>query len=312
MDICEVRGLRREYGPVVALKSIDLRVERGGQIIGLLGPNGAGKTTLVEIMEGLRAPTSGNVRVLGLDPGTQPNELRSRLGVQLQATALMPELTVVETLTLFASFYSKALKPSAVLPGVDLEDKAKAKVKDLSGGQKQRLALALAMQHEPDFFILDEPTSGLDPIARRQIHEILRALRGQGKTILVSSHYLDEIEALSDRVIILKSGAIVADGTPMELLSRAAGRSTLWISLEDKTIDPASFLPGCSFEGRDGELLRYTTHDPTDAVTHVADALRASNTRLLDLRLKRPTLEDLYIQLIGDIGPATTTLEAAH
>ena len=213
MIAINVNALRKSYGAVHALRGIDLSIEGTGQIVGLLGPNGAGKTTLVEILEGLRVPSSGTVSVLGLDPATASTALRARLGVQLQATAFMPELTVLETLRLYAALYPKSQPARGVLRRVDLEDKAGALVRTLSGGQKQRLALAMAMLHEPDLYILDEPTSGLDPIARRQMHDILKELTRDGKTVLISSHYLDEIEALADRVIILSAGTVVADGS---------------------------------------------------------------------------------------------------
>jgi ABC-2 type transport system ATP-binding protein len=226
--------------------------------------------------------------------------LRARLGVQLQQTAFMNELTVLETLRLYASLYPAArLKTSAVtvLGRVDLEDKARALVRTLSGGQKQRLALAMAMLHDPDLYILDEPTSGLDPVARRQIHDILLSLKNDGRTILISSHYLDEIEMLADRVIILCAGRIVADGTPLQLLARAAGTSTLWVEVSS-VADPSRLVPQATFEGHDGALLRYRTADPTAAIVGLADSLRTSGATLADLRLKRPSLEDVYLQLI--------------
>lgn len=300
MTAIDVRGLRKTYGTLEALGGIELSIAATGQIIGLLGPNGAGKTTLVEILEGLRTPTSGSVSVLGLDPATAPAELRARIGVQLQTTAFMQDLTVVETLKLYAALYPRVASDLSrtVLEKVDLTDKAKAMVRVLSGGQKQRLALAMAMLHNPDLYILDEPTSGLDPIARRQIHDILLALKRDGKTILISSHYLDEIEALADRVIILASGKIVADGTPLDLLTRAAGASTLWLDVSG-SIDPERLVPQATFEGRDGSMFRYRTADPTAAIVGLADSLRASGARLADLRLKRPSLEDVYLQLVG-------------
>ena len=171
------------------------------------------------------------------------------------------------------------------------------------------IALAMAMLHGPDLFILDEPTSGLDPIARRQIHEILRALKRDGKTVLISSHYLDEIEALADRVIILSSGEVVADGTPLELLEKAAGASTLWLSLEG-VVNAEHLLPQAAYEGLDGHLHRYRTTDPTAAIVGLADALRATGARLDDLRMKRPSLEDVYLELIG--APADTTAQHAQ
>ncbi len=306
MQAIEVRGLKKSYGDVEALRGLDLTIAASGQIIGLLGPNGAGKTTFVEILEGLRTATAGTVSVLGLDPATAPGALRARLGVQLQTTAFFNELTVVETLTLYSALYpqSSRLKAASVraaidaaLARVDLKEKARALVHTLSGGQRQRLALAMAMLHDPDLYILDEPTSGLDPIARRQIHDILLALKRDGKTILLSSHYLDEIEMLADRVIILSAGQVAGDGTPLELLARAAGASTLWLEVAGGG-DPAYLVPQATFEGRDGSMFRYRTSDPTAAIVGLADALRSSGAQLADLRLKRPSLEDVYLQLI--------------
>ena len=296
--VIDVRGLTKTYGDVAALRGIDVTISATGQIVGLLGPNGAGKTTFVEILEGLRPATSGTAAVLGLDPAHAPAALRARLGVQLQNTAFMLDLTVLETLRLYAALYPKSRPAAEVLQRVDLSDKARATVRGLSGGQKQRLALAMAMLHDPDLYILDEPTSGLDPLARRQIHDILLALKRDGKTVLLSSHYLDEIEALADRVIILAAGRIVADGTPLDLLARAAGASTLWLEVSG-AIDPNALVPQATFEGRDGALLRYRTADPTAAIVGLADSLRASGTRLDDLRLKRPSLEDVYLELVG-------------
>jgi ABC-2 type transport system ATP-binding protein len=298
MPAIEVHALKKSYGAVHALRGVDLTIESSGQIIGLLGPNGAGKTTLVEILEGLRTATSGSVAVLGLDPSCAAGALRARLGVQLQSTAFMNELTVLETLRLYAALYPKARSAKEILARVDLEDKAKAMVRTLSGGQRQRLALAMAMLHDPDLYILDEPTSGLDPVARRQIHDILSALKKEGRTILLSSHYLDEIEAMADRVIILSAGLVVADGTPLELLARAAGASTLWLEINGAG-DPSGLVPQATFEGRDGSMLRYRTSDPTAAIVGLADSLRRSGAQLADLRLKRPSLEDVYLQLIG-------------
>ena len=308
MIAIEVAGLRKSYDAVHALRGIDLSISATGQIVGLLGPNGAGKTTFVEILEGLRPATSGSVSVLGLDPAHASGALRARLGVQLQSTAFMQDLTVLETLRMYGALYPpsprlrgtspKTSRADEVLQRVDLVDKAKAMVRGLSGGQRQRLALAMAMLHDPDLYILDEPTSGLDPIARRQIHDILLTLKRDGKTVLISSHYLDEIEALADRVIILAAGEIVADGPPLELLARAAGASTLWLDVSG-TIDPSLLVPQATFEGRDGSLFRYRTADPTAAIVGLADSLRASGARLDDLRLKRPSLEDVYLQLVG-------------
>jgi ABC-2 type transport system ATP-binding protein len=298
MTAIDVHALHKSYGTLQALRGIDLSIDAGGRIVGLLGPNGAGKTTLVEILEGLRPSTSGRVHVLGLDPAHSPMALRARIGVQLQSTAFMPDLTVTETLRLYGALYPNALPPGEVLGRVDLQDKAKATARSLSGGQKQRLALAMAMLHDPDLYFLDEPTTGLDPVARRQIHDILRSLKNAGKTVLMSSHYLDEIEALADRVVILSAGEIVADGAPLELLERAAGASTLWLAVSG-SVAAERLVPEATFEGRDGHLFRYRTADPTSAIVGLADSLRASGARLDDIRLKRPSLEDVYLQLIG-------------
>ena len=307
--VIQVRSLAKSYENVQALRGLSLDIAPGG-IIGLLGPNGAGKTTFVEILEGLRPATSGSVQVLGLDPQKNPVQLRQRIGVQLQHTEFPDSLTVDETLRLFAAFYPKSRGIAEVLSSVNLSEKRRASVSALSGGQKQRLALGLATLHDPELLILDEPTSGLDPIARRGIHEILKNLKTMGKTILLSSHYLDEIEALADRVIILREGEVVADGTPLQLLAQAEGSSTLWIEV-DKPVDPENLVPGASFEGRDGRLLRYRTKDSTTAIVGLGASLKSSNAALLDLRLKRPTLEDLYVQLIGISAVAQNVTEAA-
>jgi ABC-2 type transport system ATP-binding protein len=299
MIAIDVHALRKSYGPVEALRGIDLSIAGSGQIVGLLGPNGAGKTTLVETLEGLRPPSSGHVSVLGLDPVRAGAALRARIGVQLQTTVFTPDLTVLETLRLYAALYPRSRPAREVLRRVDLEAKDGARVGTLSGGQRQRLALALAMLHEPDLYILDEPTSGLDPIARRQIHELLKDLRREGRTVLLSSHYLDEIEALADRVLILSAGQVVADGTPLELLGRASGESTIWLAV-DGPVDAPRLVPQAAFEGPDGDLLRYRTSDPTAAIVGLGESLRATGARLADLRLKRPSLEDVYLQLVGE------------
>ena len=308
----DIRELHKRYDRVHALTDITLRIQGGGHIVGLLGPNGAGKTTLIEIIEGLRQPTSGAVSVLGLNPSADATALLTRLGVQLQATAFAQELTVSETLRLFGAFYPASRAVDEVLAAVGLDDKRSALVRTLSGGQQQRLALGAAMLHDPDLYLLDEPTSGLDPIARRQIHGTLRELKARGKTVIVSSHYLDEIEALADRVIVLAGGRVVADGTPLELLSTAAGDSTLWVEVDDAAtvVD----VPGAVVVGRDGPLVRYRTADPTRAIVGLAASLEQSGAALKDLRLKRPTLEDVYIELVGasDAASSTQAQEVVH
>jgi ABC-2 type transport system ATP-binding protein len=298
MDITLDR-LTKRYGARTALDGVSLTLPAGG-IYGLLGPNGAGKTTLVEILEGLRTASDGRASVLGLDPAREPAVLKARLGVQLQATALPEDLTVGETLRLYRAFYPRALPAAEILARTGLAERATTRVRHLSGGLKQRLCLALAMVHDPDCYLLDEPTTGLDPEARRGIHAILRDLKARGRTILVTSHYLDEIEALADRVIVLRDGRVIADGAPLELLGRARGDSTLLIAV-DGTLDPAPLVAaGARHQGRDGRHERFATADPTALVLALGDLLRAQRLQLTDIRMQRPTLEDVYLELIGE------------
>ena len=296
--VIQAAGLRKEYGSTAALRGIDLDIDSGG-VVGILGPNGAGKTTLVEIFEGLRQPTSGSVSVLGLDPATQSRKLKERLGVQLQTTALPTELTVREVLRLFASFYESAQSADAILERVDLEGLAGQKADTLSGGQKQRLVVGIALIHDPELVMLDEPTTGLDPKARRDLHQIVRELRDQGRTTLLTTHYIEEAEHLCDRVIMLRQGEIVADGTPFDLVGKSKESSTIWIQV-DGTMDPAPMLAaGVEALGQQGVHHKFSTGDPTTTILALGDMLRSQRLRLIDLRLKRPTLEDVYLELMG-------------
>ncbi len=296
--VIQAAGLRKEYGSTAALRGIDLDIDSGG-VVGILGPNGAGKTTLVEIFEGLRQPTSGSVSVLGLDPATQSRKLKERLGVQLQTTALPTELTVREVLRLFASFYESAQSADAILERVDLEGLAGQKADTLSGGQKQRLVVGIALIHDPELVMLDESTTGLDPKARRDLHQIVRELRDQGRTTLLTTHYIEEAEHLCDRVIMLRQGEIVADGTPFDLVGKSKESSTIWIQV-DGTMDPAPMLAaGVEALGQQGVHHKFSTGDPTATILALGDMLRSQRLRLIDLRLKRPTLEDVYLELMG-------------
>jgi ABC-2 type transport system ATP-binding protein len=297
--IIETHALRRVYGDTVALSGVDLRIDEGG-IVGLLGPNGAGKTTLVEILEGLRVPSSGEVSVLGMNPTRQGRAVKERIGAQLQSTTIPVDLTPFEVLRLYASFYERSLPIEQVLKTVNLEAKAKKLTRTLSGGQKQRLAIGMALIHEPELLIFDEPTSGLDPAARRQLHQILLDLKGQGRTILLTTHYIEEAEKLCDRVIMIRDGEVVADGTPFELLSRAGGRSTIWITVEGQ-FDPSPLLvAGAEDHGRQGDHYKFTTADPAATIVALGELLRSQGVGLTDLRMRRPTLEDVYLELMGD------------
>ncbi len=310
MSVIVARALEKVYGTTHALRGIDLEIERGG-VVGLLGPNGAGKTTLVEICEGLRQPTGGTVRVLGLDPWDNSRRLKERLGVQLQSTSLPTELTVAETIGLFASFYRNARPTDDVLAEVRLTEQAGQLTRTLSGGQKQRLVVGLALIHDPELVLLDEPTTGLDPGARRELHEIVRRLRSQGRTTILTTHYIEEAEQLCDRVIMIRRGRIVADGTPFELLARSHGETTLWIAVDGK-LDPAPLLAaGARSLGLQGRHHKFAADDPTSMILALGDLLRGQGLTLVDLRMRRPTLEDVYLELMGEDADGDAEQEAA-
>ena len=221
-----VRELRKSYGDFEAVGGIDFEV-KSGEVFGLLGPNGAGKTTTVEILEGIRSRTSGDVSVLGYDPGISTNELKDRIGVCLQATNLPEKIKVREALHLFASFYSRNIDEKKLLERLQLSDKANSFYGRLSGGQKQRLALAMAMINDPQMIFLDEPTTGLDPQVRLEIHSLIQELRADKRSILLTTHYIEEAERLCDRVAIIDQGKIIAIGTPRELMDRTMGSSKI-------------------------------------------------------------------------------------
>jgi len=299
-----IEGLEKSYETTQALKGVTLHIESGG-IVGLLGPNGAGKTTLVEILEGLRVPTNGRVSVLGLDPRRDAGALKERLGAQLQSTAIQPDLTPTEVLRIYSTFYRRPVPVRDVLERVGLSSKAGTLTRNLSGGQRQRLALAMALIHDPELLILDEPTTGLDPGARRALHDLIRSLRAQGRSVIITTHYIEEAEQMCDRVIVLRAGEVVADGTPFELLQRAGGTSTLWIACSGP-FDPSPLIAaGGTEQGREGEHVRFVTRDPAAAIVALGDMLRHQGLTLTDLRMKRPTLEDVYLELVGESDGTT-------
>ncbi|MBA2623277.1 MAG: ABC transporter ATP-binding protein, partial [Chthoniobacterales bacterium] len=224
-----VRGLKKSYGDFEAVKGIDFEVSPG-EVFGLLGPNGAGKTTTVEILEGLRPRTSGDVKVLDFDPDLQNNRLKDRIGVCLQATNLADKITPIEALKLFAAFYTKTVESSALLKRLQLWDKKDAAYATLSGGQKQRLALALALINDPQMLFLDEPTTGLDPQVRLEISDLIEELRKEKRTIFLTTHYIEEAERLCDRVAIIDAGQIIALGSPRELQEKSANQSAIEVT----------------------------------------------------------------------------------
>ncbi len=296
-----VNQLVKDYGDVKAVKGIDFQVERG-EVFGLLGPNGAGKTTTVEILEGLRNRTSGSVSVLGLDPETQSNALKDRIGVALQATNLPEKIKVLEAVELFASFYSHAADPGELLRQLELEEKAGAYYSQLSGGQKQRLALALALINNPQIVFLDEPTAGLDPQARQRIHELIQQLKRQDRTVLLTTHYIEEAEKLCDRVAIIDNGTIIADGTPEEIRSRTIGASLIEISCAQAL--PEGGIPDWNGAeavqlSRDRKSLSLSSARPAQTLVELVKWIDERGMELTDVHLKRPSLEDVFIELTG-------------
>jgi len=303
--------LRKSYGDTHALQGVDLDIAQGG-VVGILGPNGAGKTTLVEILEGLRQPSSGRVEVLGLDPGRQSEELKRRIGVQLQSTAMPLDLTARELLELYAAFYTRTLPVADVLKRVGLDSKSKALVRNLSGGQRQRLALGIALIHDPELLILDEPTSGLDPAARRALHEVIRDYNTAGNSVILTTHYIEEAEVLCDRVIVMREGRVVADGSPFELVGHAEGASTMWIAFSGQFDRTPLEAAGATHQGLEGDHHRFSTRDPAAVIVALGEMLRTQKVTLTDLRMKRPTLEDVYLELVGDDADSATVLEASE
>lgn len=298
--VIRTSGLTRKYGGVTALREIDLAVQ-AGSVVGLLGPNGAGKTTLVEILEGLRAPSGGRVSVFGTTPREGARSFRERIGVQLQRTSFPDTLSVREILELFRSFYRDPVPAGELLETIRLRDRAHARPGELSGGERQRLALATALVGRPELLILDEPTAGLDPAARRSLHELIRGLQGEGRTILLTTHYTEEAEKLCDRILMLRDGELVADGSPLELLERAGGESRIWVKVTGE-MDPSPLVEvGAREDGSEGEYRCFSTRNPARAIEVLGSTLRDQELELEDLRVKRPTLEDVYLGLMdGD------------
>jgi ABC-2 type transport system ATP-binding protein len=276
-SVISVGGLTKRYGTLEAVAGIDFEV-RAGEVFGLLGPNGAGKTTTVEILEGYRARDGGEVSVLGHDPGRPGRDFRERIGVVLQQSELWPQLTVAEIHRVFAGYYARPRDVDEVIELVGLGEKRDARVKSLSGGQKRRLDLGVALVGDPDLVFLDEPTTGFDPAARRNAWQMIRSLRELGKTVLLTTHYLDEAQVPADRVAGLRAGRIVQQGTPAELIG-------------------ATRKAEIRFR-RDGEEIRIETETPTAALHELTRDAIAAGVELEALEVRRPTLEDVYLDLV--------------
>ena len=297
----QVEALHKSYGDFPAVKGIDFEV-RAGEVFGLLGPNGAGKTTTVEILEGLRARTSGRVEVLGFDPEIQTAQVKDRIGVCLQATNLQEKLHVQEAMDLFASFYSRTTDGRHLLKRLQLWEKRNQQYGKLSGGQKQRLALALALLNDPQVLFLDEPSAGLDPQARLEIHELVQDLRREERTILLTTHYIEEAEKLCDRVAIVDEGRIIAIGTPREIQDRTLASS----AIEIETAQPlgSASVPAWPDAERvtvndQGTRIVVTSRRPARVIVELVKWLDEQGIELADIRIKRPSLEDAFIELTG-------------
>ena len=299
-SVIEVRGLQKSYGDVHAVQGIDFEV-KAGEIFAMLGPNGAGKSTTVEILEGLRARDKGELSVLGIDPGRDSGGLKSRIGVALQSTAFPGKIRVVELIELYGRLYRSRPNAKKLLERFELADKAKAFFETLSGGQQQKLALILAMINDPPLVFLDEPSSGLDANTRRTIHDWLRELRAQGRTVFLTTHYIHEAEQLSDRVAILRRGKIVKQGTIAELATGLSLQSEVRFRMANATnIEKLASLPGvASADHNDGTYILKVTQ-PADAISELVRYLDSTGNRLADIEVSRPTLEDLFLKLTGE------------
>jgi ABC-2 type transport system ATP-binding protein len=297
--VITVSGLQKRYGPVEAVRDITFEISRG-EVYGLLGPNGAGKTTTVEILEGLRDRDGGSVTVCGLDPAAAGHELKERLGIQLQQTALPEKIKVAEALDLFASFYRKHLRSSELIEWFGLQEKRAAFYENLSGGQQQRLALALAMVNDPEVVMFDEPTAGLDPQSRREIYGLIQRLREQGRTILLTTHYIEEAEQLCDRVAIVDQGYIIATGTPRQIIqsSRMASRIE-FVPRQTVELNRLQELE-CADEvhAQNGAYVIRSRQAPRTLMA-LMRLLIADDNEVVEVHVERPSLEDVFIELTG-------------
>jgi ABC-2 type transport system ATP-binding protein len=297
--VLQVENLVKRYADVEAVRGVSFHVDEG-EVFGLLGPNGAGKTTTVEILEGLRTLDSGKVSVCGLDPQRDANQLKNEIGAALQSTSLPDKLRVHEALRLFASFYSRRRDPEELLRRFGLEEKRDSFYSKLSGGQKQRLALAMALVNDPRVLFFDEPTAGLDPQVRREIYDIIEELRGERKTIVMTTHYIEEAERLCDRVAIVDHGKVIALGTPRELKERSGDKTRIEVRLaKPESDDTLKHLDGVSdcrnLNG--GYVLQ--CQRPPQAIVALVKHLEAEGNELISLEIATPSLEDVFIELTG-------------
>ena len=305
MAVIEVDGLKKSYGDFEAVKGLSFSVSEG-EVLAVLGPNGAGKTTTVEILEGYRTRDAGSVQVLGMDPAVGGVELRQRIGIVLQDTGVDPFLTVSEILTMHTGYYDHPRDVDEVIELVGLDEKRGARVKQLSGGQQRRLDVALGLIGDPELLFLDEPTTGFDPTARRQAWEIVKNLSTLGKTVLLTTHYMDEAQALADRVIVISAGRIVAEGTPQSIGGRADANATVRFRLPDgvTTAEVASAGAAEATPGDHGFVV-VSTATPTDTLHRLTGWALDRNSELAELTVARPSLEDVYLDLTSDTEAAS-------
>jgi ABC-2 type transport system ATP-binding protein len=294
-----VSALTKHYGEVKAVDGVDLHIDQG-EVFALLGPNGAGKTTTVEILEGHRSRTAGEVSVLGVDPESAGREFREQIGIVLQGTAIEKELTVREAIDTYGSFYPRRRPSDELMEIVGISHKADARIKTLSGGQQRRLELALGIVGDPELIFLDEPTTGFDPSARRKAWRVIDNLRDLGKTILLTTHYMDEAQNLADRVAVIAEGVIVAEGTPETLGGRADAASIIRFRLDG---DAGSLpVPGEVVRVEPGGLVVINAADPTRLLNTLTSWALDNQTELIGLTVERPSLEDVYLELAGEEG----------
>ena len=297
--ILQVENLVKRYGDLEAVRGVSFSVEEG-EVFGLLGPNGAGKTSTIEVLEGLRVADGGRVSVCGFDPVRNPTELKREIGAALQSTSLPDKLRVTEALRLFSSFYNRGRQPEELLKRFGLEEKRNAFYSQLSGGQKQRLALAMALVNDPKVLFLDEPTAGLDPQVRREIYDIVEELKHEKKTIVLTTHYIEEAERLCDRVAIVDHGKVIAQGTPRELKQTSANTSRVEVRLAKPASNGAlKSLDGVVDARELGGAYVLHCQRTAPAIVALVKHLEAEGNELVSLEIATPSLEDVFIELTG-------------
>lgn len=299
MSAIDVSGLQKSYGSLKAVDDISFSV-RTGEVFSLLGPNGAGKTTSIEILEGLRSRDAGDVRVLGVDPWASGYTLHRKLGIIPQGFSFFPKITPREAIRYYGELFGVKTDPDNILSKVLLEDAARTYFEDLSGGQKQKTGLALALVNNPELLFLDEPTTGLDPQARRAVWEVIRELKREGRTILLTTHYLEEAEQLADRVAIMNKGKLIASGTPAEIIQEHGSGERLEVRGEKKLADYLSQTTGLDVEHDDNGTIRIAIREKHDALVAV-ESLDRSQMEWNDLRTRRDSLEDIFVRLVGGV-----------